>query len=198
MRRIQSLALLLTLATAAEADQVTEQIDAGLRAYEAGDARVAIQALQFAVAEIETQLSQKQLELLPQPLPGWSAEDAVAETGGLAAMIAGTNLSRSYRNDESGAGIQMSITADSPLLSMMGMMMSAPMLMQAQPGSSPYTHAGFRGMMEKDDDGNLKITLMVGTRILLQMQGSGGATREDLEAYLDAMDLSNLEKALLG
>jgi hypothetical protein len=77
-------------------------------------------------------------------------------------------------------------------------MMSAPMLMQAQPGSSPYTHTGFRGMMEKDDDGNLKITLMVGTRILLQMQGSGGATREDLEAYLDAMDLSNLEKALLG
>lgn len=198
MRRIQSLALLLTLATAAQADQVTEQIDAGLRAYEAGDSRVAIQALQFAVAEIETQLSQKQLELLPQPLPGWSAEDAVTETGGLAAMIAGTNLSRPYRNDESGAGIQISITADSPLLSMMGMMMSAPMLMQAQPGSSPYTHAGFRGMMEKADDGNLKITLMVGTRILLQMQGSGGATREALEAYLDAMDLSNLEKALLG
>jgi len=198
MRRIQSLALLLTLATGAEADQVTEQIDAGLRAYEAGDARVAIQALQFAVAEIETQLSQKQLELLPQPLAGWSAEDAVAETAGLATLIAGTNLSRSYRNDESGAGIQMSITADSPLLSMMGMMMSTPMLMQAQPGSSPYTHAGFRGMMEKDHDGNLKITLMVGTRILLQMQGSGGATREALEAYLDATDLTNLEKALLG
>lgn len=196
----RSLTLLLTLtaATTAVADQVTDQIDAGRRAYEAGDARVAIQALQFAVAEIEMQLSKKQLELLPEPLPGWSAEDAVAETGGLAAMIAGTNLSRAYRNDESDAGIQISVTADSPLLSMMGMMMSAPMLMQAQPGSSPYTRGGFRGMMEKDDDGNIKITLMVGTRVLIQMQGSGGASREDLEAYLDAMDIANLEKALLG
>ncbi|MGB5734731.1 MAG: hypothetical protein WBM40_09830 [Thiohalocapsa sp.] len=200
MRRAQSLPLLLTLilAAGAQADSVTDQIEAGRRAYEAGDARVAIQALQFAVAEIETQLSKKQLELLPQPLPGWSADDAVSETGGFAAMLAGTNLSRSYRNDASGAGVQISITADSPLLAMMGMMMSTPMLMQAQPGSSPYTRAGFRGMLEKDDADNVKITLMVGTRILLQMQGSDGASRAELEAYLDAMDLGNLEKALLG
>ena len=200
MHNIKSIPLLLTLAiaTGAQADSVVDQIDAGRRAYEAGDARVAIQALQFAIAEIETELSKRQLELLPKPLPGWTADDPVSETGGFAAMIAGTNLSRSYRNEASGAGVQIGITADSPLLSMMGMMMSTPMLMQAQPGSSAYTRSGFRGMLEKDENGDVKITLMVGTRILLQAQGSGGASREELEAYLDAMDLGNLEKALLG
>lgn len=201
-RSTLSLILIASVSTVAStgslADQITDQIDAGRRSYEAGDARVAIQALQFAVAEIEAQLRQRQLLLLPEPLPGWSADDAVSESGGLAAMIAGTNLSRSYRNDSTGAGVQISIIADSPLLSMMGMMMSSPMMMQATPGSSPYLHEGYRGMMEQNQDGTIKVSLMVGSRILVQIEGDGSANRETLEAFLTRMDLSNLEKALLG
>ncbi|ESQ09151.1 MAG: hypothetical protein N838_20830 [Thiohalocapsa sp. PB-PSB1] len=192
------LALTLTPLVSAHADPVTDQIDAGRRSYEAGDSRVAIQALQFAIAEIESQLRQQQLKLLPEPLPGWSADDPVSETGGFAAMIAGTNLARTYRNDSSGAVVQIGVTADSPLLAMMGMLMSAPMLMQTDPRNSPYTYGGFRGMMETNEDGNIKITLLVGTRILLQMEGRDGADRQMLEAYLKAIDLTDLEQALLG
>jgi hypothetical protein len=193
-----SAAIGITASAGANADQVTDQIAAGLRAYEAGEARVAMQALQFAAAEIETQLRQRQLLLLPEPLPGWSAEDAVSESGGLAAMIAGTNLSRGYRNDTTGASVRITITADSPLLAMMGMMMASPMLMQANPGSSPFLHGSYRGMIEQNEDGTTKLSLMVGTRILVQIEGEGGADRQALEAYLQALDLPNLEKALLG
>ncbi|MGD8207188.1 MAG: hypothetical protein PVH47_03830 [Thiohalocapsa sp.] len=192
------LALGAPIGPVAEADPITDQIDAGRRAYEAGEARVAIQALQFAVAEIEAQLREQQLKLLPEPLPGWTAEGAASKSEGLAAMIAGTSLSRSYIETDTGAELTITITADSPLLAMMGMMMTTPMLMQAQPGSSPYSYDSFRGMLETDDAGSAKITLMVGTRILLQLEGTDGADRDDLEAYLDAMDLANLERALLG
>jgi hypothetical protein len=197
-RSMLPLILTAAIGASADADQITDQIDAGRRAYEAGEARVAMQALQFAIAEIETQLRQQQLQLLPEPLPGWSAEDAVSESAGLAAMIAGTNLSRSYRNDTTGASVQVTVTADSPLLAMMGMMLSSPMLIQANPGSSPFLHGSYRGMIEQDEDGTTQLSLMVGTRILVQIEGKGGADRETLEAYLQAMDLPKLEKALLG
>jgi hypothetical protein len=189
--------LLLTAGMSAAADPITDQIDAGRRAYEAGDARVAVQALNFAVAQIEEQLKTAQLQLLPAALPGWTAENAVSESGGLAAMIAGTNLSRGYRREEDGATLTISVTADSPLLAMMNMMMSAPMLMQADPSSSPYSFGGFRGTLKKGDDGTETIMLMIGSRILVQLESSG-VDQQTLEAYLEAMNLSQLEKALLG
>jgi hypothetical protein len=202
--------LLLGVGTAAAADPantdripdndpITEQIDAGLRAYREGESRVAIQALQFAVAQIEEQLRAKQLTLLPEPLPGWTADTATSDSGGLAAMIAGTSLTRVYRNEETDSEITLTVTADSPLLSMMSMMMTTPMLMQASPASSAYTYSGFRGVTEKDQAGNTtKVTLMVGTRILVQLDARGEVDQQTMEAYLEALNLTGLEKALLG
>ncbi len=197
LRRLSLVGLLLASPLPAAADPITDQIDAGRRAYEAGDARVAVQALNFAVAQIEEQLKAVQLQLLPAPLPGWTAEDAVSGSGGIAAMIAGTNLSRGYRREADGATLSISVTADSPLLAMMNMMMSTPMLMQADPGSSPYTFGGFRGTLKKGEDGTQTVMLMVGSRILVQLEGSG-VDLQAMETYLEAMDLPQLEKALLG
>ncbi len=193
-------ALVMTLiaSAAAAADPVTDQMDAARRAYESGERRVAIQALQFAVTQIEEQITAEQLKVLPDPLPGWSAEAPTAQAGGLAAMIAGTNLTRAYRKDDSDAQVRISVTADSPLMSMMSILMSTPMLMQADPGSSAYSYSGFRGLLQNDEAGNTKISLMIGTRIMLQIEGSNGADRAALEAYLGAMDLNALEQALLG
>lgn len=193
-------ALVMTLiaSAAAAADPVTDQMDAARRAYESGERRVAIQALQFAVTQIEEQITAEQLKVLPDPLPGWSAEAPTAQAGGLAAMIAGTNLTRAYRKDDSDAQVRISVTADSPLMSMMNILMSTPMLMQADPGSSAYSYSGFRGLLQNDEAGNTKISLMIGTRIMLQIEGSNGADRAALEAYLGAMDLNALEQALLG
>ncbi|KAA6185656.1 hypothetical protein F2Q65_08145 [Thiohalocapsa marina] len=190
--------LLLPLGSPAPAaDAVTEQIDAGRQAYEAGDPRGAIQALNFAVAQIEEQLKALQLQVLPAPLPGWTAEDAQSETAGFAAMIAGTNLSRTYRRDDGEASLTITITADSPMLAMMNMMMSTPLLMQADPDNAPFTFGGYRGTIQQPPDGSAKVMLMVGSRILVQLEGRG-TDRQTLEAYLEALNLSGLEKALLG
>jgi len=87
--------------------------------------------------------------------------------------------------------VTLTITADSPVLSMLST------LMQANPSSSPYTRGGYRGVLELRDGAASRILLMVGTRIQVQVEGSG-VDQQTLEAYLDAIDFDELEKALLG
>ncbi len=187
-----ALGLALTLsATQLLADPITDQIDAAKRAYEAGDAQVAIQALEFAAAQIQKKLELEQLGLLPQPLPGWNADEPISTAGGIAAVFAGTNLTRTYREDGGNGTVTITITADSPVLSMLTA------LMQANPAGTPYTRGGYRGMLETHQDGSRKILLMVGTRIQVQLDGTDTDQRT-LETYIDAMDLGQLEKALLG
>jgi hypothetical protein len=191
MPRLPLLILCLLCASAPSlADPITDQIDAAKRSYEAGDERVAIQALEFAAAQIRDKLKAQQLELLPAPLPGWSADEPVTDAGGIAAMFTGTNLARTYHRDD-GASLSISITADSPLLSMMTT------LMQANLSATPYTRGGYRGVLELHEDGSSRVLLLVGTRIQVQLEGNG-VDQQTLEAYLDAIALDRLEKALLG
>jgi hypothetical protein len=200
-RTLQTLCALLMLlgaVTPGAADPVTDQIDAALQAYREGESRIAIQALQFAAAQIEEQLAEQRALLLPEPLKGWSAEAADSTSGGLIGLLTGTSISRSYRQNESSARVGITVTADSPLLAMMNMLMATPMLMQAEPGTKPYSFGAYRGMLQTDSNGDAQLSLMLGTRILLQLDGSGGATKDMLEAYLKAIDLKALEKALIG
>ncbi len=192
MRRLTTclIATVLSAGTAL-ADPVVEQIDAAKRAYQSGEEQVAIQALEFAAAQIREQRKARQLGLLPAPLPGWTADDPVSDAGGIAALFTGTNLTRAYREDNGTGSVTISITADSPLLSMMTA------LMQANPSATPYMHAGFRGVMEMHQTGSSRILLLVGTRIQVQVEGSD-VDQQTLEAYLHAIELQALEQALLG
>lgn len=194
LRPTLALSLLLG-AAAASADPVLDQIEAAKRAYEDGNAAVAIQGLNFAAAQIEQQQTAKQLQLFPAPLPGWVADDASADAAGLAAMLTGKVLSRAYREPQSGAGVKITISANSPFLGVMTSLMQMPLLMQADPGTTLYSFEGHQGML-KQNAGGVDLTLMLGTNLVLQLQGTGGATQANLEAFLHAMDLPAVQKAL--
>lgn len=195
---IAALGLAAAFVAPASADEVTDQLNAARKAYESGELRSAVQTLQFAVASIQEKINLSLLELLPEPLEGWNADEPQAQSGGMAAMIAGTNLSRRYYRDD-GAEVDISITADSPLLSMMTMMLSNPMLMQTDPGTRVYTHGGQRGMIKHEKDSDVwEISLMVGGKIMIQVTGRGIKDQEDVEAYLEAIDLAAIEKTFSG
>lgn len=195
---IAALGLTAALAAPALADEVTDQLNTARKAYESGELRSAVQTLQFAVASIQEKINLSLLELLPEPLEGWNADEPQAQSGGMAAMIAGTNLSRRYYRDD-GAEVDISITADSPLLSMMTMMLSNPMLMQTDPGTRVYTHGGQRGMIKHEKDSDVwEISLMVGGKIMIQVTGRGIKDQQDAEAYLEAIDLAAIEKTFSG
>ncbi len=202
MKKYQPLIAALTLATAlsapTRADEITEQLDVARQSYEDGDLRAAVQTLQFAVASIQEKVNLSLLDLLPEPLEGWNADEPQASSAGMVSMIAGTNLSRHYFRDD-GASVDVSIMADSPFLSMMTMMLSNPMMMQTDPGSRIYTHAGRRGMIRhaRGED-SWEISLMAKGNVLIQISGTGIKDKEAIEAFLEAIDLDAVEKAFTG
>ncbi|AGA89469.1 hypothetical protein Thimo_0628 [Thioflavicoccus mobilis 8321] len=178
------------------ADEVHEQLDTARSAYDSGDLRGAVQALQFAVTKIQEQMTAKMWKLLPEPLAGWQADEPQSQSAGLLSAIAGTNLSRRYY-DDAGAEIEINMVADSPMLGMMGMMFSSPYMMQATPNTAAFTHDGYRGIAEHaKGTSEWEMKLMVGTRVYVNLTGSGLSDDEPLKAYLDAMDLAAIEKAM--
>lgn len=190
-----TLALAVALATgAAQADEITDQLDAARGAYESGDLRGAVDTLNFAVAAIQEQITQGLLKLLPEPIAGWQADPAESESGGLASMITGTNLSRRYFRDDGGE-VTLRLMANSPMLPMLTMFLSSPFMMQADPTTKPYSVKGQRGMIKQETNGSVEATLMVGNTILVQAEGSPTAGKEAVQAYLEALDLGAIARA---
>lgn len=188
--------ILALLAPSAQADEVTDQLAAAGTAYTAGELRSAIQALNFASAKIQEQINDRLLKLLPEPLTGWEADAPESEAGGVAAMVVGTMLSRTYHRPD-GAEVELRLMADSPMLGMMTMMMQTPFLMQASNEMRVYTNRGHQGMIQHEDGSDSwEISLMIGSRILIQAKGSGIADQQEVQAYLDAIDLTAVEQAL--
>lgn len=200
MNPTQLIALAVTLALAQPAlgDEVTDQMDAARKAYASGELRTAVDTLNFAVAKIQEQITGRLLQLLPEPLPGWQADPAQSESAGIAAMITGTNLSRRYYRAD-GAEVSLSLMADSPLLPMLTMFMSSPFMMQADPGTKPYSLKGQRGLLKHSPDSTeYEASLMVGNRILVQGKGSGLTDEKAVQQYLEALDLDAIQKAFGG
>ena len=190
------LAALTLVLPAAHADEVTDQIDAAHKAYDAGELRSAVQALNFASTSIQQKINDLLLKLLPEPMAGWQADAAESEAGGITAMVAGTIISRKYRRED-GAEVELRLMADSPMMAMMTMMMQTPFLMQASQDTHLYTNRGNQGMLQHEDGSDdWEISLMVGSRILLQSKVSGSQDEKPAEDYLNAVDLDAVQKTL--
>jgi hypothetical protein len=191
------LASSLSLAShSAHADEITDQLDSAKQAYESGELRRAVETLNAAVAKIQEQITAALLKLFPPALEDWTADEAQAQSGGLAAMITGTHLSRRYVRSD-GAEVNLTLMADSPMMPMMTMAISMPFMMQANPDLKSYTLKGERGMLEHSTGSqDYKVTLMVGSRLLVQGEGSGLQDSAPLDAYLQALDLDAIQQAL--
>lgn len=191
-----SAGLLALVAGGSVADEVTDQIDAGRKAYNSGELRQAVQELQFAVAGIQQRLNERYVKLLPSPLAGWKADEAESQGAGMAGILVGTAVTRRYYKEDTGENIEINLLADSPMLQAMIMMMSNPMLLQSEPGTKPYRHQGHSGLLKQDKpNDSWELSLIVANRILVQISGHALKDKEPLELYLKAMDLPAIEKA---
>jgi hypothetical protein len=187
--------LALSLSGPSGADEISDQLDTARSQYESGELRQAMQTLQYAAASIQEKVNLELLKLLPKPLEGWRADEPQAQSAGVAAMIAGTNLSRRYFRDD-GAEVEVNITADSPLMPMFTLMLSNPMMMRTSPSTKLYTHGGERGTIEHEKDSDKwEISLLVADKILVKVDGSGMKDQKDVDAYLESIDLGAVRKA---
>lgn len=191
-----ALGIALGLSGACTADEVTDQIEAGRKAYESNELRTSVEALNFAVAKIQERITANLLTLLPAPASGWQADPAESQSGGMAAMLTGTTLSRRYHGPE-GAEVELHLMADSPLMPMLTMALSMPFMAQSNQNLKVYSLAGNRGTIEHaPDTRDYEITLLVGNRLVVQGKGTNLADPRPIELYLERLDLNAIQKAL--
>jgi hypothetical protein len=191
--RFATIALCLCAGVAslsAGADDIEESIQEGLKAYQAGDFQGAAGSLEYAAQLIRQKRGTALQAVLPQPLPGWQAEEATSQAAA-AAMFGGlTSVERVYH--KGAATVTVRIMTDSPM--MQGMMMLFTNPAAAAAGGMKLQRIGDQKAMVKFDaaakDG--EVTLAVANRFLVTIE-SKGAEQQELMAYAGAVDYKKLQ-----
>jgi hypothetical protein len=183
MLRFLPVALALVgAALPAAADEFTDTLESALSAYRDGDVDGARQDLEYGTKLLTAMKAETLAKFLPQPLAGWTREDAGdAEAGGMMAMFGGgTTASATYRKGTE----EMTITlvAGSPMVSGMAAMIGG---LASMGGGKPVRIQRTEfGMNEGELQG------VVDDKVLVTV--SGNATIEDKTAHLEAMDFKAL------
>jgi hypothetical protein len=195
-RVLLAAAAMLSVSVPTVADEVTDQIGVAQQAYEAGNLGQAVDELQYAVAQIQEKLKADYVKLLPEPLAGWTADEAIAQSGGMAALAGGSMMSRDYRKEGGSETVSLQIMSGGAMTQAFSMMLSNPMFMQMDPSAKMYRLQGNRGLLKHDRGSkSWEISLMLRNGIMVQATGSGLADKGPVEAYLKAIDFKAVEEA---
>lgn len=181
------------------ADEISDQIKTGLKAYEEKDYKLALEELKYAEAQLQEKVNQENSTLLPEPLEGWDAKEV--KTTSMAMAGGGTMMSREYTRGKQ--TLKLEIAANSPLLGMMSMMMKNPMMMSSNPDTKPYRYKRNKGMLEMKRS-KLSAKLLLSGQILVsaelqdrdkdRLKEKG---KEVIEQHLDKLDFAKIKEALL-
>ncbi len=171
------------------ADDITDSINEALQYYKNGEYTDAVENLNYASQLIQQKKGKALESFLPEPLTGWTAEDATSQVTGAAMFGGGVTVEREYRKGSSSITIQ--IITDSPIMQGVMMMFSNPMFAASEGGK--LEKIGRQKAIVKFDpankDGDIKI--VVANRFLVSIEGDG-ITREDLKGYAKAIDYKKM------
>lgn len=179
--------LAISPAAPASADQVTDQIHQAEAAYTQKNLTAALTALATASTLIRQAKAEVWKSVLPDPPPGWTAEDAKVLTVGPVVLGGGTSTARRYRRP--GATVDISLIADSPALQSVAALLGTGMLM----GSSQLLIiAGQRVGYDANDNA---MQAIVADKVLVKVQGSKGVDEQTLQDFFQSIKLQDIEKA---
>jgi hypothetical protein len=174
-------------ASLALADDVTDQIQEGLKAYEKGDLDTAAIALDTAGSLIRQMQAGSLSKVLPEPLSGWTAQEAETSAAGAAMFGGGLQASRSYTNEDE--QVTVSIVGDSPMIQAMSMMFANPAF---QGGGSKLVIIDGRKVIQNKQEHSLQT--MVNNNFLVSVEGNERTADESNKAYFQSIDFEALEK----
>ena len=186
----------MLMSTPLIADEIEDQIQAGLKAYQDKDYKIAADELKFAMAQVEKLAQNDNQKLLPPALDGWSmkADDSTAQAA-MSMMGGGTSMGANYTHGNENVHIQ--IIANSPMIAMVGMMINNPMMAAADENTKPYRYKRIKGIKQTEGT-NTEITLLLVGQIMIKIDGENLKDTAVLEQYLDKMDMKALKEALLS
>jgi hypothetical protein len=178
----------LGITAAARADDVTDQLNEALRAYEKKDLATASAALDVAQTLIRQMSADVWKTMLPEPLAGWNADEAESTSVGAAMLGGGTSVSRNYRKDSD--NVEITLVTDSPLLQGMGALFSGGMVTGSD--MKLLVIDGRKTTFTKSEN---SYQTMVSNKALVKVTGSKGVDDATLRAYLTAIKFQQIEKA---
>jgi hypothetical protein len=169
------------LAGAALADEVSDAIEAGRKAYADGELSKAKEALGLASALLGQKHAELYSKVLPAPLVGWKADEVEITAGG-----AGYGASSALRRYEDRAGdqVEVQISSDAALIAQFAAMMATREIAMGKIVMIGST----RALQSMDGD----LHLAVGSQFIIAVQGN--ASVNDKLAYARAIDLAALSK----
>jgi hypothetical protein len=183
--------VLLMLAVAspsvALADDVTDQINEALKAYQNHDTQGAIAALDAAENLVREARADALKNLLPPVPAGWSADNAESTAVGVAMMGGGTTASRTYHLDAQQVEVQ--IMGDSPMLQGLATLLSSPF---AAAGGMKTVVIGGRRMSYAEND-NSYMALVAG-KVIVKVSGNKETPDPTLKSFVQAIDFAGIEK----
>jgi ATP/maltotriose-dependent transcriptional regulator MalT len=174
-------------ASAARADDISDQIDKAGAAWRAHDSQAAITALEAAANLLRQARADMLKTLLPLPPPGWTADTAETSSVSAAMLGGGTSASRIYHNGAQRVEVQ--ITTDSPMLQGMAALISSPL---ASASGVKTVMIGGRAVSYTESD-NGYMTL-VGNKVIVKVDGSKDTPETTLRSFVASIDFDAVEK----
>jgi hypothetical protein len=176
---------------AEDKDDVLTTIDEAVKQYKSGDYAGAVSNLDYASQLVRQKKSERMKDLLPEPLAGWQANPASAQTLGTAVFGGGVTVSRDYK--KGGSAVSIEIVSDSPVLQSVMMMLNNPMF-AGSAGGSLKTIKGQRAIIKYNDKGrNGEINIVVAGRFMITVKGNN-VDLNTLVEYSEAIDFELLAK----
>ena len=186
--------LSLLISTTAFADDISDQITAGLEAYNEKDYKTALEELKFVTAQIQ-QLNQEELQkLLPQALEGWTEKEVKNQAAAMGLLGGGTSMQKEFQRERE--RVTVSVFSNSPMMQMVTMALKNPAMMASQKDTKPYRYKKAKGMIKKDKY-KTEISLVLAGQILLQVSGKKLEDEAVLKEYLEQLDFAKLKDSLL-
>jgi hypothetical protein len=173
--------------SSARADDVTDQIDQALAAYQKHDLTVAVAALEAAANLLRQAQADALKAVLPAAPPGWTADPVDTTAVGAAMLGGGTTISRTYHNGDQQVEVQ--IIADSPMLQGMAALINSPL---AAAAGMKTVVIGGRPMSYAAND-NSFMTMTAG-KTIVKVAGNKTTPEPTLRSFVAAVDFATLEK----
>jgi hypothetical protein len=176
---------LLVCTASAGADEVLDEINDAISSYKSGDYSTAVSALEFAAQQIRQMQAGDLTKALPEPLPGWEADEAESAAMGGAMLGGAVAASREYHKGDS--SVSVNITGESPALQAVLMMVENSMMLSMS-GKKVKKIKSHKAIIEYDKgDKSGEITMVVKKSVMVSISGYD-VSLEDMMAYAEALD----------
>lgn len=200
MKKIIACALVMawTLALGAapaKADEISEQLERGLKLYKAGKVNEALAEVEFATAQMRQKKAEGFAVIFPEAPAGWKADKPESQSMGQAMFGGVISASRAYHKGES--QVRVEIMSDSPLIQTLGVVLNNPMMMQGQ-GLKLARVGDQKALVQQSEDDQAELQMLVDNKVLVRVEASqtpkAGEVVKDFAGKVNLAKLRELTK----